>query len=180
MKTKMNLNGTTRKALVAAIAEITGEKAVYQGVPTCNYDIGDITVTKDGSIVLPEESDILTGLAAAGFLPEEAETETETETEEPTGLTVSLPEDGFTEVSLENLRKLVEAKASLIAKALGTDRLDVTVADGKVSFPWWDRMPEPDETQAYMSFLAALCAMAKEAKRVLAKEAAVESEKYAF
>ena len=28
MKTKMNLNGTTRKALVAAIAEITGEKAI--------------------------------------------------------------------------------------------------------------------------------------------------------
>ena len=31
-----------------------------------------------------------------------------------------------------------------------------------------------------MSFLTALCAMAKEAKRVLAKETEVESEKYAF
>ena len=31
-----------------------------------------------------------------------------------------------------------------------------------------------------MSFLSALCAMAKEAKRVLAKETYVESEKYAF
>ena len=63
MKTKMNLNGTTRKALVAAIAEITGEKAIYRGVPTCNYGIDDITVTKDGSIVCPDESDILTGKA---------------------------------------------------------------------------------------------------------------------
>ena len=180
MKTKMNLNGTTRKALVAAITELTGEKPIYRAMPTCNYDIGDITVTKDGSIVFPDESDILTGLAAAGFFPVEAETETAAETEEPTGLTVSLPEDGFTEASLENLRKLVEAKAGLITKALGTDRLDVTVADGKVSFPWWDRMPEPEEAQAYMSFLAALCAMAKEAKRVLAKEVEVESEKYAF
>ena len=34
MKTKMNLNGTTRKALVAAIAEITGEKAIYRAMPT--------------------------------------------------------------------------------------------------------------------------------------------------
>ena len=44
MTTKMNLNlnGTTRKALVAAIAEITGEKAIYRAMPTCNYDIGDI------------------------------------------------------------------------------------------------------------------------------------------
>ena len=180
MKTKMNLNGNTRKALVAAIAEITGEKAIYRAMPTCNYDIGEITVTKDGSIVCPDGSDILTALAAAGFFPEEAEPETAAEAEEPTGMTFSLPEDGFTEASLDNLRKLVEAKASLITKALGTDRLDITVADGKVSFPWWDQMPEPEETQAYMSFLAALCAMAKEAKRVLAKEAEVESEKYAF
>lgn len=166
MKTKMNLNGTTRKALVAAIAELTGEKAIYRAMPTCNYDIGEITVTKEGSIICPDGSNILTGLAATGFFPEE----------DPTGLTVSLPEDGFTEAALDNLWKLVEAKANLITKALGTDRLDVTAADGKVSFPWWDRMPEPDEAQAYMSFLAALCAMAKEAKRVLAKETEVESE----
>ena len=36
MTTKMNLNGTTRKALVAAIAEITGEKAIYRAMPTCS------------------------------------------------------------------------------------------------------------------------------------------------
>ncbi len=30
-------------------------------------------------------------------------------------------------------------------------------------------MPEPEEAQAYMSFLAAICAMAKEAKRDAAK-----------
>ena len=145
MKTKMNLNETTRKAIVAAIAEITGEKAIYRAMPTCNYDIGEITVTKDGSIVCPDGSDILAALAAAGFFPDEAEAVTEAE--EPTGLTVSLPEDGFTEASLDNLRKLVDAKASLMQKALGADRLDVTVADGKVSFPWWNRMPEPEETQ---------------------------------
>lgn len=106
--------------------------------------------------------------------------EAEPVAEEHTGLTVSLPEDGFTEAALDNLHKLVEAKASLITKAMGPDRLDITVADGKVSFPWWDHMPEPETAQAYMSFLAAMCAMAKEAKRVLAKETEVESEKYAF
>ena len=152
MKTKMNLNGTTRKPLVAAIVEITGEKAIYRNMPTSNYDIGEITVTKDGSIICPDESDILTTLAAAGFFPEEAEPVAE----EHTGLTVSLPEDGFTEAALDNLQKLVEAKASLITKAMGPDRLYITVADGKVSFPWWDQMPEPETAQAYMSFLAAM------------------------
>lgn len=44
MVRKMNLDGTTRKALVAAIEELTGEKAVYSRMPTCNYDIGEITV----------------------------------------------------------------------------------------------------------------------------------------
>lgn len=180
MTTKMNLNGTTRKALVAAIAEITGDQPIYRKVPTCNYDIGEITVTKDGSIVYPDRSDILTALATVGFFSEETETGATTEAEEPNGLTISLPEEGFTEASLENLQKLVGAKANLITKALGTDRLDITAEDGKVSFPWWDRMPEPEEAQAYMSFLTALCAMAKEAKRVLAKETEVESEKYAF
>ena len=180
MKAKMNLNGTTRKALVAAISEITEQKAIYRKMPTSNYDIGDITVTKDGCIVCPDGSDILTALAAAGFFPEESETDTVAEAEEPIGLTVSIPEDDFTEASLENLRKLVDAKANLITKALGTDRLDIRVADSKVSFPWWDKTPEPDEAQVYMAFLAALCKMAKEAKRVLAKETEVESEKYAF
>ena len=180
MKTKMNLNGTTRKALVAAISEITEEKAIYRKMPTSNYDIGDITVTKDGCIVCPDGSDILAALAAAGFFPEESETDPVAEAEEPIGLTVSMPEEGFTEASLENLRKLVDAKANLITKALGTDRLDIRVADSKVSFPWWDKTPEPDEAQVYVAFLAALCKMAKEAKRVLAKETEVESEKYAF
>ena len=67
MTTKMNLGGTTRKALVAAIAEITGEKAVYRAMPTCNYDIDDITVTKDGCIICPDDSDILTALAERRF-----------------------------------------------------------------------------------------------------------------
>ena len=41
-------------------------------------------------------------------------------------------------------------------------------------------MPEPEEAQAYMSFIAELSRMAKEAKRVTATETEVESEKYAF
>lgn len=141
MTTKMNLNGTTRKALVAAIAEITGERPIYRKMPTCNYDIGDITVTKDGNIIYPDDSDILAVLAEVGFTAKSDDAEEHTEN---IGLTVSLPEEGFTEASLENLRKLVDAKANLITKALGTDRLDIRVAGNKVSFPWWDRMPEPE------------------------------------
>ena len=99
---------------------------------------------------------------------------------EQAGLTVSLPMDGFTADALDRLHKLVDSKAGLIRKALGADRLDIMTEEEKVSFPWWDRMPEPNEVQAYMSFIAAICAMAKEAKRVTATEKEIESEKYAF
>lgn len=123
MTTKMNLEGTTRKALVSAIVEITGEKAIYRAMPTSNYDIGEITVTRDGSIICPDDSDIITALAAVGFT---AEDDQSTElTEEPTGLTISLPKNGFTDSAIGNLRKLVDAKGALIRKALKTERLDI-------------------------------------------------------
>ena len=96
------------------------------------------------------------------------------------GLTISLPLDGFNPDSLDRLQKLVDSKASLIRKALGANRLTVQVVDCTVRFPWWDTMPEPEEVAAYSAFLAALCRMAKEAKRVIATEKDVESEKYAF
>ena len=97
-----------------------------------------------------------------------------------TGLTISLPLDGFNPDSLDRLQKLVASKASLIKKALGADRLTVQVVDGTVCFPWWDALPDAEEVGAYSAFLAALCKMAKESKRVNATEKDVESEKYAF
>ena len=176
MTTKMNLEGTNRKALVATIAEITGEKPIYRNMPTSNYDIGDITVTRDGCIICPDDSSILAALAEKGFTPEAAEDTKK----EPTGLTINLPMEGFTDSAIDNLKKLVEAKDSLIRKALSADRLDIMIEDGKVTFPWWNRLPKSEETQAYTGFLAALCRMAREVKCVLAKETEVESEKYAF
>ena len=148
---------------------------------------------------------VMYALASAGFIAEPEETETpeaepqevkpeaadkaaeETEAfaetapaEEGTGLTVSLPMNGFTEGSIDNLRRLVESKATLIKKALGADRITIDADSDKINFPWWDILPEPEEIKAYTEFLTALCKMAKEAKRVIAKEGEVESEKYAF
>lgn len=204
MKANFNVTGTTRKELVGIIGNTVGMKPVYKFMPTCAYVISNITVEKDGTMVWDERTDadtierVMTALAAAGFTAEveaedapaaedapeaadEADTAAETApVEETDGLTVSLPKDGFTEASIENLRKLVESKATLIKKALGADRITIDTDGDKVSFPWWDTLPESEETQAYMSFIAELCRMAKEAKRVTATETEVESEKYAF
>ena len=205
MRINYNVKGAERKALVKVISETTGAKAVYKFTPTYAFDIDYFTVTRDGALEFDDRADseeveaVLEALAAAGFTgiseepAKEPEAETAPETVEdaadeadtaeetaPEGLTVSLPKDGFTEESISNLRRLVESKATLIKKALGTDRITIDTDGDRVSFPWWDAMPTPEETQAYMSFIAALCKMAKEAKRVTATEKDSESEKYTF
>ena len=167
----------------------------------------DGTLLFDDRSDTEEVEKVLEAIAAAGFdcepvgtetdSPKEAEQdapagetedaaqETEQAATEPdsaneTGLTVSLPLDGFNPDSLDRLQKLVDSKAALIQKALGADCLTIQASDGTVRFPWWGRLPAPEETQAYTAFIAALCRMAKEAKRVTATEKDVESEKYAF
>lgn len=103
--------------------------------------------------------------------------------EEKTGLTVSVP---LMAVGAGNLTKLLEAKGSLIKKALGADdiRFVINEKDHTVEFPWWNDidafMNKPEELTAYTTFIAYLCKMSKDAKRITAKPAEAESEKYAF
>ena len=47
MEVKYNLTGPARKALVKAIENITGEKAIYKKVPSCAYTVAGYTITKD-------------------------------------------------------------------------------------------------------------------------------------
>ena len=194
----MNIRLATenRKAAATRLAAIIGGTSRYTKVPRCAYEVGPYFIEKDGTVTVPNDADLqpLRTLAEEGLLePFEAETELQEQeadtaaseadsaaSDAENGLTISLPMDGFTESAIDNLKKLVEAKASLIQKALNANRLVIETEDDKVSFPWWDEMPEHEEMQTYMSFIAALCKMAKEAKRVTAKEADVESEKYAF
>ena len=188
MKANYNVNGNERKALVAAIAELTGEKAIYKFMPTCAYEIGDITVDKEGGVTC-EDADklerIIHNLIADGFTPEDAEeiesTEEEATAEEAdkngTGLTVSVPLD---KAAVGNLTNLLTAKESLIKKALGIDNLGIEVTEDVISFPWFSEMPEPDAVKAYTHFIAALCKMSRDLKRASATEKDVDNEKYAF
>lgn len=189
MKANYNVTGKERKALVAAIAAITGDKAVYKFMPTCAFEIGDITVDKEGGVTCDDDAKLerlIHNLIADGFTPEDAQeiesTDEETTAEEPeanegTGLTVSLPLD---KVAVGNLTNLLTAKESLIKKALGTRDLGIEVTEDKVTFPWFSEMPEPEAVKAYTHFIAALCKMSKDAKRISATEKEVDNEKYAF
>ena len=269
MEARYNVTGEERKRLVTAISQSLGIKAKYTFMPRCSFLIGDLEVTKDGTLLWNGETDaalVETALQAAkdaGFKteavapaddndtesltdgndtaesdeaaetaavpaaeievpedrsikaeaisspdePDEKPIDTEPQDDgdadstedskaiaadeidssgengtsaaavEPTGLTVSVPLD---KVSVGNLTKLLEAKGSLIKKALGIDALPVEVGDTAVSFPWFSEAPEADESKAYTDLISALCKMSREQKRITATEKDVDNEKYAF
>ena len=209
MKANYNVTGEDRKQLVAIISREAGMQPVYTRMPECAFVIGNMKVTKTGELLWDERTEaalierITAALATAGFTAEaeetaeapeteEAETtetietkeaeETETtaaETDEEGGLTVTMPRDFFTDEALENLKKIVASKRTLLMKALGADDLPILISDETVSFPWFPE-PSPAEAQAFTNLITAICRMAKEAKRVTAKEKETESEKYSF
>ena len=199
MEVRYNVTGTKRKEMVEAISSIIGMRPVYMRVPTCNYVVGNFTITKDGTLVYDDRSEselverVLAGLTQAGFEAERSVTETadtvqETEVAdnpaeaesapqgENVGLTVEIPLD---EVQVGNLTKILEAKGTLIKKALGVDDLRFEIRDDRIAFPWFTEIG-PDEAAAYTHFISALCEMAKNQKRITAKEKETDNDKYAF
>ena len=179
--------------MVEAISKELGIKAKYLRVPSCAYQVGDYRIEKDGTLVF-EKSDVEESsrvidacVMATGITPseweqnvepeEKAEKVTENEKSEDIGLTVSIP---LEKVAVGNLTKLLDAKGSLIKKALGIAELPIEITEDEVSFPWFDTCPDADTAKAYTDFIAALCKMSKEQKRINATEKEVTNEKYAF
>lgn len=192
MELHFNATKESRKAMVEAISKELGITAKYLGVPSCAYQVGDYRIEKDGTLIfesknIEESSKIIdVCVMATGITPSEWEKNTEPEeaaeiaepTEsESTGLTVSLPLD---KVMVGNLTRLLEVKGQLIKKALGISELPIEVGEDTISFPWFSKLPDADTARAYTNFIAALCKMSKEQKRITASEKEVENEKYAF
>ena len=189
MKINYNVTGEQRKELVKAIGAILQVKPVYMKMPTCAYEIGDITVNKEGTLLCEDDAKaerIAHNLIADGFTAaenQEPAAEEAVPTEEvdaPDSLTISMPKDGFTDEAIANLQHLVESKATLIKKALSAENLAIMVEDDKISFPWFTGFPAPEEISAYAKFIGRLCGMAKTQKRVTAKDKTVDNDKYAF
>lgn len=196
MEIRYNVTGAKRKELVKVIADTTGAKAEYKFMPTCNYEIDYFTVTKDGTLLFDDRADseeveqVLEAIATAGFecgqqdggdLEDEEVSETSDNAPQAAteGLTVAVPRDSLSDAAINNLQRIVDSKAALMKKALGTDNLTIEVTDEKVSFPWFTQM-DGDSARAYTHLVSALCEMARNAKRVTATEKEVDNDKYAF
>lgn len=192
-----NVSGQDRKNLVKAISEQLGIEAKYLGVPSCAYQIGSYTVSKDGAISwsdlddadpahLDESCNLMQALEAAGFHSDEAaffaeqqeaiEAQHEPETH---SISISMPTVMFDEPSLENLKALIVAKGTLMKRAFKTERLDLTIDEEKVTFPWF-QTADAEELAAYTLFIQKICEMAIKQSRISAKEKEIINEKYEF
>ena len=207
MELNFNVTGAKRKELVSEIARIDGSKKEYLGVPSCAYRVGDFHISKDGVVSADEEKlmDILETLMVAGFEParqtkeegkdEPQEAHSEAEKEEPSdepteesipsqnegeALTIEIPLAGFDENALANLDNLIKSKGWLIKKALGIEELPIKVGEASMKFPWFKKMPDSDECQAFTDFIGKLAEHSKKQKRISSKVKKTENEKYAF
>jgi len=193
MKVKYNKKSSPeKKQLIAAICEITGETSKYMGPPTMRYEIGSLIVDRDGNLEVEDGTDIsalIEALKEKGYEGEIEMTVQVTEgqtvlpaapTAEPMGFSISIPASKLPEDAMEKMGLLLEAKGKLIQKALGASSLEIERDEEKVTFPWFDRIPEADQVEAYTKFVAALAKMVREQNRISAKEKPNENEKYAF
>lgn len=183
---ELTFSKETKKLMVKAIEEATGQKAKYLGVPSCAYEIGDYRVEKDGTLkwedyrdadpkCADESSRVVNAcIEATGITPEGMKHEEEIT--DLIDLTVEIPVD---KVDVDNLGKLIEAKGKLIRKALGIETSTITADPEKVYFAWFHQI-DPAKAQAYTNFISALCEMTINQKRISAKETEVPNEKYAF
>jgi len=186
MKINYNVTGNERKKLVKLISEITEVPSKYLGVPSCAYQVGPYHIGKDGELTFDSEvaqediKSLMKKLQEAGFEAEMDEpSQAEAEPEE-TGLIIQIPKDSLSDEDLEKIAKLLEAKGSLIKKALNVDELRIEADEERISFPWFSKLPNPNEIKAYSQFITKLCEMAKTQKRITVKEKEVDNEKYAF
>lgn len=96
-------------------------------------------------------------------------------------LTVEFPLKGFNPETLDNLTKMVNAKASLLKAALGTDDLPIKQTVDTLQFPWFRGTINAEHAEAYSTLISLLCKTAIQKKRVMAKEKeTVDNPKYAM
>jgi len=202
MQIKYNVTGDRRKALVAVMRDVLQDTTRYLGAPSFAFQVGAYTVDKNGTVTCPDGTDegqiemLIRELAHDGFIGErvgEAAKPAEPKTVEldqliketprtvdPDHLAVELPKDCMTPTAMENLRRLVASKATLLKKALGTDSLPIAEHADRIEFGWFRSTDDQAEITAYYQLVQGLCELACTQKRVSATEQEVENEKYAF
>lgn len=202
---RIGTDAADRKDVVRAVSGILGQPARYMGVPTCNYQIGDCTIDRDGAVEIEDERAaemVRAGLTEQGLIG--------TPQTEIDGTTVSLPMEDMTPEGLRNLIFLIHSKQYLIGRAFAEEVFRIPAAlveelgsadissmeasmqifqghagecrgisfpDGKVALTL-PGINGPDMIRAFTQLAAAMVRQAKAQKRIKPKETIEENEKY--
>ena len=172
MRVRFDVTGSERKDLVQAISEITNTEAEYLRAPTFAYQIGEITVDRDGTLSTEDEKEgrrVMAELQKRGY-----------EGEEEIAVEISFPADILTPDELIRLQKIIHARDELIQHALQIGTTEIRVDSETITFPWFQRTLTAEESKAYTTFLTMLVDMAKRQTRVKEHAKEAENEKYAF
>jgi hypothetical protein len=190
--------GEKRKELVQALAAATGCEPKYLGAPAFDYQVGAYLVHKDGSLELDDLLDVkeigltLHALRARGFIstdsewvriedaPSEQEMQACMVVNAPDCISLGFPKEGMSELAIENVKKLIAAKAPLIKMALELTELPVEVEEDRISFPWLAGTAPHEMVDATARLLAAIIQLSKKLKRVTVIERDTDNPRYAF
>lgn len=170
---KINLQNRKRRELADHIGEILGVIPRYLGVPTCNYQIGDCILERDGTLTISDNIDAMTLL---NHLKEHGWESKETVTDR---FTISVSRNILPDEKFAMLEQIIAGKSSLLKKAIGTDTLTVKISEKKISFPWFPYTQDSDEIRAYTELVTKLCEMASRQKRTGTVKN-TDNEKYTF
>ena len=201
MKLCYNVTGQERKTLVGAISHELNAPTKYLGAPTFAYEVGGYHIDKTGTVTGKDNLDLEDALHRQGFDAAEREYDEPDSYESGLGgmgalespeawgfvpaseldeLVIEVPLTGFTPEKLDNLAKLVTAKAPLLMVALGVADLPIQQTDDTLRFPWFQGNLDGDTVHAYTTLVAKICETAKEKNRITAKEREFDNPKYAM
>ena len=139
----LNTHPENRKEMVKAICELTGMNAMYLFTPTYAYQVGPITVRRDGSIDCEDEamlSTIKPMLIERGWLKAETQDEMPVATESSVDskdmpetaapisveqMDITMPIPGWTVAQMTNLLRMLFSKQNLINRMLSCDILSI-------------------------------------------------------
>lgn len=139
----LNTHPENRKEMVKAICELTGMNATYLFTPTYAYQVGPITISRDGAIDCEDDampSTLKPMLIERGWLEAEAQDIMPAEPESPADskdmletvetisveqMDITTPIPGWTVAQMSNLLRMLCSKQALINRMLGCDMLSI-------------------------------------------------------
>ena len=170
-----NVTGADRKKLVKALERITGERAVYQGMPSMSYKVGEYIISKTGEISGAELSDeYRTALANAGFIPID-----ESDNPEPTGIVISISREGLSDNTILNFENMISSKGELIKKAFGLADLPINKTDDELQILWF-KDNEPDNVEIAEKLIKAMVEKASQQRYVNPAPLVTDNPRYSF